>query len=71
MMPDLVDRAQAIAEEFREMALARVVGRPRAMSAGNGKCLLCGEAIDEARIQAIPGARTCIECQNGLEGSAR
>lgn len=27
-----------------------------------GECESCGEPIDPARLQALPGARLCIEC---------
>ncbi len=29
-----------------------------------GKCLTCGEAIGEARLDALPAATLCIECAN-------
>ena len=30
-------------------------------------CLECGEAIPEKRRQALPGVKTCIACQAGLD----
>ena len=30
---------------------------------GNSHCLECGDEIPEARRRALPGVRTCIECQ--------
>lgn len=30
-------------------------------------CENCGEAIPEARRQAVPGVRLCIECQESLD----
>ena len=30
-------------------------------------CLECGDEIPEARRRAMPGARTCISCQSGLD----
>ena len=31
---------------------------------GNPHCLECGDEIPEARRRALPGVRTCIECQS-------
>ena len=33
-------------------------------------CEECGEAIPEARRQAIPGVRLCVTCQNELDAKA-
>ena len=30
-------------------------------------CAECGELIPPARRQALPGARTCVECQSALD----
>ncbi len=30
-------------------------------------CIACGEDIPEARRRALPGCRTCIECQTGRD----
>lgn len=30
-------------------------------------CQLCGDEIPEARRLAMPGARTCVICQSGLD----
>ncbi|QZH75994.1 MAG: DksA/TraR family C4-type zinc finger protein [Erythrobacter sp.] len=30
-------------------------------------CALCGEDIPEKRRAAVPGVRTCIECQSGKD----
>ena len=32
-----------------------------------GKCLLCGEAIENERLKAIPYAENCLKCQEMLE----
>jgi len=32
-------------------------------------CVECGEAIPERRRAALPGVRTCVECQAGLDRS--
>ena len=31
------------------------------------RCRSCGEAIDPARIEAIPRTNTCVECQTQIE----
>ena len=31
---------------------------------GQTHCVECGEEIPEARRRALPGARTCVECQS-------
>lgn len=39
------------------------------LPAGPGEihCQRCGEEIPEARRLALPGARTCVDCQSGLD----
>lgn len=32
-----------------------------------GKCHMCGEQINPARLQAVPHARMCIECKSAEE----
>lgn len=34
-----------------------------------GECEVCGKAIDRARLETIPYAARCVECQARLEGS--
>ncbi len=31
------------------------------------QCIECGEAIPQARRDALPGVRTCIECQSARD----
>lgn len=40
-----------------------------ALPAGPGEihCQRCGEEIPEARRRALPSARTCVDCQSGLD----
>lgn len=43
-------------------------GRARLPSGeGAAFCDECGEPIPEARRKALPGARTCVECQSGRD----
>ena len=34
-------------------------------------CIESGEEIPERRRQALPGVKRCVECQSGLDASAR
>ncbi|MBO6527620.1 DksA/TraR family C4-type zinc finger protein [Erythrobacter sp.] len=34
-------------------------------------CDECGEAIPAKRREALPGVRTCVECQTGRDGAVR
>ncbi|BBC73395.1 conserved hypothetical protein [Altererythrobacter sp. B11] len=43
---------------------ALVIARSRLPSGdGRAECEECGEPIPQARRRALPGARTCVECQ--------
>ena len=44
-----------------ELALERI------QDGSFGTCIACGDAIDLRRLQAIPSASYCIECQERLE----
>ena len=46
------------------------VKRARArLASGHGQmhCTECDEEIPEARRRAVPGVRTCVACQDGLD----
>jgi phage/conjugal plasmid C-4 type zinc finger TraR family protein len=47
------------------VADAVAAARARMAAAGEGSeyCIECGELIPEARRRALPGARTCVQCQ--------
>ena len=34
---------------------------------GASHCIECGDEIPEARRRALPGARTCVQCQSGRD----
>ena len=38
---------------------------------GSEYCVECGETIPLARRRALPGARTCIDCQSGRDAAVR
>ena len=35
------------------------------------ECLECGEPIPEPRRQALPGVKTCIDCQSGRDAQVQ
>src|ERR1051325_8522204 len=52
--------------------LRGVVNALQRMDDGNfGTCERCGEAIAEKRLEALPFARHCIECQRVVEEEER
>jgi len=60
----LRDRSQAQLE-LVETALAR-------LGAGTfGRCLRCGEPIAPARLEALPWAANCIDCQAAIDRERR
>lgn len=63
---DDIDRAQIHEEAIREAAIAAARRRaPRGVSAE--VCEECGARIPEARRQAVPGCRLCVDCQGYVE----
>ena len=34
---------------------------------GYGKCIRCGQAVPEKRLEAVPWARHCVSCQEMQE----
>lgn len=72
---DLFDRATEREEQMREDALQ--AQRRRAGFTGKtwrdsaDECRVCGAGIPMKRRRAVPGVKTCIECQTELEGAAR
>ncbi|WP_333829327.1 DksA/TraR family C4-type zinc finger protein [Pararhodobacter sp.] len=55
----------SIADELQRMKLQ---SRPASPSLRN--CAECGEAIPEARRNAVPGVRLCVECQAERDGAS-
>ncbi|MDH4869829.1 TraR/DksA C4-type zinc finger protein [Pseudomonas sp. BN515] len=63
---DVADLAQE--NDFTEAALAaRESGLQRNSGPSAYRCEECGDAIPEARRQAVPGTEHCAECQTTLE----
>ena len=66
-------RDGAVQEQI-EASVSDAVGRARSRL-GRGEslheCEDCGEAIPEARRQALPGVRRCVQCQEIADEAAR
>ncbi|MFN2493015.1 MAG: TraR/DksA family transcriptional regulator [Pyrinomonadaceae bacterium] len=39
----------------------------RMEDSGYGKCIRCGQALPDKRLEAVPWARHCVKCQDLLE----
>jgi DnaK suppressor protein len=72
--------ADADADDERELALLQRSQRElddvnaalRKLDSGRyGQCERCGETIAPARLQALPRARLCLECQRAAEQRQR
>jgi len=57
------DRGQRITEKLRAWAVDVQLERSRPSGESLRQCIDCGEAIEEARRQAQPGCKRCVECQ--------
>lgn len=70
-MSDLYDRATEREEAERAQALAAQEARAglkgKTVADSATHCVLCEEAIPQARREALPGVQTCIDCQTDLE----
>ena len=64
-MADDADIAAEHEEAHRVEAL-RMSMRQR-LTTGNGTCRLCGDAVESARLQALPKATHCSECASAIE----
>lgn len=66
-MADDADRAQELELAERQSALQRhrlrLVDVPRPDAQGRRLCVDCGNPIPKARLDAMPAATRCIECQ--------
>lgn len=64
-MADIIDTAAEIEEFQRNSALSAHRIDRNAVSAE--RCEECDEPIPEPRRAAVPGCKTCAECQNFIE----
>ena len=70
-MTDDIDRAQAREQEMRSDALAEHARHVQPAAGDSAKvCTMCDGEIPEGRRRAIPGVKTCIECQKDIEKRA-
>ena len=65
MAAEIIDQANALVELNMEHALQRIRIDRDAVSAEH--CEECGARIQEARRAAVPGCKTCIDCQEIIE----
>ena len=56
----------ALAESEREEVMRIDEALSRIEAGTWGICESCGERIEEARLEAIPEAARCIECESGI-----
>lgn len=66
---ELALRNQAVGERLRdERALADVEDALRRLDGGTyGVCEMCGRPIPADRLEAVPTARRCVDCQRDVE----
>lgn len=57
----------AVADRAAAELEAIAAARRRIAEGSYGKCLACGEAIDEQRLLALPAAPLCARCQARAE----
>jgi len=65
MTAEIIDAASELEEMQREQAIAAHRIDRNAVSATH--CIECDEAIQQARCVAVPGCRTCSDCQQLIE----
>ncbi|WP_314421887.1 TraR/DksA family transcriptional regulator [Pseudescherichia vulneris] len=65
MPAELIDQASELEEMLREQAIAAHRIDHSAVSATH--CVECGDDIPQARREAVPGCRTCSDCQQIIE----
>lgn len=65
MTAEIIDAASELEELLREQAIAAHRIDRNAVSATH--CRECDEAIPQARREAVPGCKTCADCQQIIE----
>lgn len=66
-MADEADRAAEAEDLFLRAALFNALRGRAAFAESAAECEDCGEAIPQARRQAVPGCIRCVRCQNDFE----
>jgi DnaK suppressor protein len=69
-MADEVDRANDLFEDRRNVEI-KTISRQLERKNFDGICDECGDDIDPRRLAALPSARHCIQCKEGLEVHSR
>jgi phage/conjugal plasmid C-4 type zinc finger TraR family protein len=61
----------AVTDQINDTIVDGVTAARARLPAGEGssECVECGEAIPERRRQALPGVKTCLQCQSGRDRS--
>lgn len=59
---DIVDRGQELEQMHRDIALKRRAPKSQPVS-GCSHCIDCGYEIPKARLQVMPTATHCFDCQ--------
>ncbi|MDP1617327.1 TraR/DksA C4-type zinc finger protein [Phenylobacterium sp.] len=70
-MSDDADRAQALEEFGRDVALRRVLGDAPFARPVSGFCEDCDDTVEAERLTANPTARRCLFCQEAHERRRR
>jgi phage/conjugal plasmid C-4 type zinc finger TraR family protein len=62
-------REGAVLDQIEDTITDGVLTARSRLAEGKGTthCEECGEEIPEARRRALPGARTCVQCQSGRD----
>jgi phage/conjugal plasmid C-4 type zinc finger TraR family protein len=62
-------REGAVEEQIEDTVADGVLAARARLPAGEGTshCVECGAEIPQARRRALPGARTCVQCQSGRD----
>jgi phage/conjugal plasmid C-4 type zinc finger TraR family protein len=62
-------RDGAVLDQIEDTVIDGVLSARARLPTGEGTahCVTCGDEIPEARRRALPGARTCVECQSSRD----
>ena len=65
------EQANKLAQAQIDAGLAKLKQDNDSQPAGNGMCADCDVQIPAARLQALPNAARCVECQTGHDRRGR
>ena len=62
-------RDGAVQDQIDDTVADAIAAARARLAEGEGceECVICGEPIPEARRRALPGARTCVQCQSARD----